>query len=676
MRAPSPPFRLLSTLSLLLLLSLLSAAPAQAATTRIEAEAIPAPASCWGVTHWSALSGGSGRSCGWTANAPLRWTVNSNGSASVRLYGYRDELQRGYRVRVNGGAWNQGILSGPVAPSALFYSSSILPQGSHTFELEWLSHNGLTLDYYEVNSGESAPPPPPPPPPPPAPAPEPAPPPPAPASGRVEAEAIPTPVSCWGITHWGALSGGSARMCGWTANAPLRWTVSSGGSTVVHLHGYRDDRPRGYRVRIDGGGWSTGTLSGAANPSARFYSSPTLPQGSHTFELEWASENPFTFDYYEIVSGSSPPPPPPPPPPLPPPPPPPPPPPSGECAIQPADGQDAISAAIRACPDGTASAPVRVSFPAGQLYRLTNAIPVHGRNHLILDGNGSRFLKTDGNGDGEREPLWRLLEGSGVSLEDMSIDGGEPFGPLGITPGNQWNHGVLILGGRGHTVRDLSISNVYGDLVAVAPSGLYHYNDVTRGEIAREVLIKSIQGYNASRMCLGLTGGIGIRAEDNLFRHCRYGGIDLETDAPGEKLQEVKILRNTIDSASGSQEFSSWVPSIMVLGPAYAPPLADDIKNIEIRDNRILKAPATCYAPIQISEASPVRGPISNLSVSGNQVVTQGDGIRLYDVVGGSVSGNQISLSKSPHWCASPALPVRVGRSSGLTVGSNPATGY
>ena len=476
------------------------------------------------------------------------------------------------------------------------------------------------------------------------------------ATVKTEAESIPAPAACWATTTWTALSGGAGRYCGYSANAQLRWSVSSNGTAVVRLYGYRDSMARGYRVRVDGGPWTTGTLSGASAPAALFYTSPALASGSHTFELEWTSGGAFTLDYYTVEQGDAPPA-------------------EALCNIDPGDGQDAIATAITRCPDGTSTTPTVVNFPAGRTYRLTGTIAVHGRNDLVIDGNGSTFLKTDSNVAGEREPLWRVLEGSRVIVRDMTIDGGEPFGPLAVPPGNQWNHGVAVFGGTGHTVRDATIRNIFGDAVTVAPSGSYLYNDVTRGQIARDVLIQRVQAYNTVRMCLGLTGGIGIRAEDNTLTHCRYAAIDLEIDYPGEKLQNVKVLRNRILPAVGNS-FATYVSAIVAAGEPSLGAAPDDIQNIEIRDNNVLKPPATCFPTIMTSDKQTNRGPITNVAITGNTIQTQSDGISVNDTNTGSVSGNEITLTISPRTCESPAVPVRVLRSTGVTVGSNPATGY
>ena len=333
--------------------------------------------------------------------------------------------------------------------------------------------------------------------------------------------------------------------------------------------------------------------------------------------------------------------------------------PDGTCAIDPPDGLAAIAAAIQRCPNGST-----VSFPAGRTYHQTDAITIERRSRLTIDGNGSTFVKTNPGENGVGRPQWRILEGDNVTLEDMSIVGSLPAGPRGITPGNQYDPGVDILGGTGQTIRDVSIRDVFGDFVTVAPSGLYRYGDATTGQLPRGVLVQRLSGAGAARMCIALTGGIGLRVEDSVLSDCRYAGIDIEADAVGEKLQDVHILRNQI---SGFYLFA-----IGVLGPATAPPDAGDVDGIEIRGNSTLTASDTCWPAIHAG-----RGPIGNLVVADNPLLqSAGDGVALLGVTSGSVSGNVLALTAAPWACNAPSIPVRLVGSPDVLVSANTAVGY
>ncbi|MCA1695514.1 MAG: hypothetical protein LC749_12720, partial [Actinobacteria bacterium] len=124
---------------------------------------------------------------------------------------------------------------------------------------------------------------------------------------RIEAESLTAPAGCWSRTDYSPLSGGAGRSCS-AEGISLTWnvTVSSGQTATVKLYGYQDSVARSWRARIDGGAWTSGTLSGAAMPSVLFYTSPTLSAGTHTVNLEWVSSaGGFTADYAEVTTSDS-----------------------------------------------------------------------------------------------------------------------------------------------------------------------------------------------------------------------------------------------------------------------------------------------------------------------------------------------------------------------------------
>ena len=337
----------------------------------------------------------------------------------------------------------------------------------------------------------------------------------------------------------------------------------------------------------------------------------------------------------------------------------PPPPASRVCNVDPADGEVAIAAAIRACPDDS-----RVIFPADRTYHQGDRIRVERRRDLLIDGNGSTFVKTSPHGGERGRPNWELLENTNVTLQNMTIRGALQPGPRGITPGNQFDHGVAVYGGSGVTVRDVTVRDVFGDFVTTVPSGFVRGGGALGGEVPRNVAIQRVDGQGAARMCIALTAGIGVRVEDSTLSDCRYAGIDLETDVPGEPLRDVKVLRNTI---SGYYLFA-----IGIAGPAGSQPRPGDIDAIEIRDNVAATPSDTCWAAVNAE-----RGPISDLVVAANRLRTLNNGVRLEGVVSGSVTGNAVEITGNPNLCGPPrGVPVLVTNPSQVQVDANTSSGY
>lgn len=484
-------------------------------------------------------------------------------------------------------------------------------------------------------------------------------------------------------------------MCGWTANAPLRWTSNSDGSAVVRLYGYRDDRPRGYRVRVDGGAWTAGTLQGDPGtwaPSIQFYTSPTLGAGAHAFELEWASGEALTFDYYTVTTGEATAPPAAPPapkavcedaldndsdgktdypndpgcssltdsdeynaPPQSP----------AECNIAPANGQTAIAAAIASCADGKT-----VKFPANASYTQNGAIVVNNRSNLVIDANGATFKSTltPVANPTEFRPQWAIRNGTNVTLKNAKITGNwTPPTTRTKIQGNQFDFGVAVKGGDGVTVNDNTISNVYGDGVIQYRSDAV-FGNAMLGTPSRNVkyLRNTITG--AARMCLTLGDVLGAELSDNRLTDCHYDGIDLELDVGGHKIQDVKVLRNKISGY--------YISGIGLAGETTNPELISpgDMARVEIRDNTIGQGD-TCWPPITIGDPANNRGPFSDVTVAGNFLTSQGYAVRFNDVNGGSITGNDATLTKSPGWCGITG-PFNVLRSTGVATSGNTPRGY
>ena len=517
------------------------------------------------------------------------------------------------------------------------------------------------------------------------------------ALSRVEAESLSPPPSCWSTLAWSALSGGSSRMC-FGDLAPLSWTVNvpAGQTAKVHLYGYRDNVSRGFRVRVDQQSWVSGALSGAYAPSALFHSTPELAAGSHTIALEAViSGGGFTFDFYELeTAGASAPVPttttvmptttttvkptttttvkqhgttttvkptttttappattttttvP------------------GVCDINPADGQAAITSAVKGCPDGST-----VRFPAGRTYHQSDEINVVGRRNLVIDGNGSTFISSAPNDAWgtlyQARPNWQIVEGTNVTLKNMTIRGNLPKGPRGILPGNQYNAGVMIYGGNGINVTDVSVYSVFGEFVVSNPSGFYYGGGALDGQVPTNVRITRLRGESAARQCVGATAAQGFWLEDSNLSDCYQNGVDLEPDVAGERIRDAHILGNTI---------SGFLFSAITVPTAYQ---VGDVDGIEIRGNKTTSTSDSCYPPVLIGGVQDNSNAIYNVVVADNTLRTLYEGVKYSHVGSGSVTGNNITLTVSPNFCGPPtASPVRLINSPHAVVSSNTATGY
>ena len=343
---------------------------------------------------------------------------------------------------------------------------------------------------------------------------------------------------------------------------------------------------------------------------------------------------------------------------------------AGICSINPADGQVAITAAIKSCPDGST-----VLFPAGRTYSITDSIRVERRTNLTIDGNGSSFNKVVVTTPGEVHPNWLTIDNHGFTLKNMTVQGTFTLagprdpGVVGAMGPNQFDHGVAVFGSRDVLVADLTVTNTFGDLIYVGPtgfspwgSGYWHV-----GEVPTNVRVQRLVGRTAARQGVAVTGAEGFWLTDSDLRDCWYWCVDLEADVADEPLRNVHVLNNTFAG--------SYFGYITV--PAAGTPGAKD--GFTVRGNRMIEFsdPGSCSVAIQITYWPDTGYSISNVTVEDNYIKAASFGITYRDVRSGSIQRN--TLERAQDRCGPAAgldRSVELVNTSGVTVGGNSATGW
>ncbi|MBA2320840.1 MAG: hypothetical protein H0V89_06780 [Deltaproteobacteria bacterium] len=345
------------------------------------------------------------------------------------------------------------------------------------------------------------------------------------------------------------------------------------------------------------------------------------------------------------------------------------------CDIDPADGQAAIIAAIAACPEGST-----VRFPLGASYTVDSAITVEDRVDLVIDGNGATFHNVAPNDDAT-SPTFALRRATNVTLRNLTVEGsflptGGRLGAAGETvrSTNQFNPAVLVYGGQGVWIEDVTANHVWGDGVLVVPSDAVLPGDPGAGSRATDIHVVRLKATTHSRQCVGVADVDGLWIEFSTCVDSWYGGVDLEPDrgVVTHVIHDAHVLDNTFDGYWG---YAVAVPTDVDTG---------QVEGVEIRGNVTLTPPDICFAPVLVvyHEAGTPETPgttVADIVVEDNVLLTQGDGVSIRDASSGSVRYNTIELTESPTWCGSvadPSVPVRRLGADGVTVSDNMVIGF
>lgn len=299
-------------------------------------------------------------------------------------------------------------------------------------------------------------------------------------------------------------------------------------------------------------------------------------------------------------------------------------------------------AAISACPDGTASAPTVVRFPAARKYEQASKIEVRDRNNLIIDGNGSTFTSTANGGTTKAiNGNWVLVRGTNITLKNMTAVGSfDLSGPRSLVaesadPGYTeaaMNYGIY--GTDGVWIVDVKAFNAWGDALTTGPAHYALTEQYRTDDYANDVHIIRMEARKTSRHCWAATSGVGVWIEDSSCTDAWYAGLDAETDNSAQPLRDHHYLRNTFDGFN--------------LGGFFIPVPGDigKVGDIEIRGNRFLTPPDIECNPTLLVGGYPESGPdreFANVTVRDNEFRTYVRAITLDHVKQGLVSNNRIT---------------------------------
>jgi hypothetical protein len=109
--------------------------------------------------------------------------------------------------------------------------------------------------------------------------------------------------------------------------------------------------------------------------------------------------------------------------------------------------------------------------PSGACYQVDEGISLNFPNTLTVDGgtyenHATMPASTGGGGTQRGSPVWNVLGGSALTLENMTISG---VNPGGYNPKMAFAAGIVLQGTTNATIEHITITNTYGDGITLNP---------------------------------------------------------------------------------------------------------------------------------------------------------------------------------------------------------------
>ncbi|KGQ19836.1 hypothetical protein LF41_2339 [Lysobacter dokdonensis DS-58] len=188
------------------------------------------------------------------------------------------------------------------------------------------------------------------------------------------------------------------------------------------------------------------------------------------------------------------------------------------------DDTAAINAAIKALPaDGGT-----VFVPAGRyLVDAVKSIVLRSNMHFRLDPKAVLVCKPNN--------VEKAYVVYAYKVSDVEISGGQVVGDryshLGTT--GEWGHAVFVRGSQRVTVRDMRLSDCWGDGMSIGAALVYGAAPIP----CEDIVVANIVSTNNRRQGLSIGRGTNITVRDSEFSYSNGTapecGIDIEPDDPG-----------------------------------------------------------------------------------------------------------------------------------------------
>jgi hypothetical protein len=212
---------------------------------------------------------------------------------------------------------------------------------------------------------------------------------------------------------------------------------------------------------------------------------------------------------------------------------------ASDCSV---DVTAALTGWIASVPNGSATAPSILSFPAARCYRIDDKVVITDRRNLRFDGNGSTFKAvTPGHSDRKQ---WQVYGGTNIAFADMTVEGVNYDAVDGAyNPQTEWQHLFNFWGTQGAVVEDVVGRWAFGDFVAFEAD---YRQPVEVMPPVRNAVVRNSTFVGAGRMGVSTNYVDGMVIENNSFDRVMWSVIDLEVEYHTWSVTNVTISNNTI----------------------------------------------------------------------------------------------------------------------------------
>ncbi|GAA5075192.1 right-handed parallel beta-helix repeat-containing protein [Lysobacter panacisoli] len=205
------------------------------------------------------------------------------------------------------------------------------------------------------------------------------------------------------------------------------------------------------------------------------------------------------------------------------------------------NGSNDDTAAFQAAIDALPSSGGTVTVPAGD-YVLDPTVNVRLRSKMHLQlASGARLRAKRNNA--ERAYVLMVYK-----VSDVEISGGQIIGDrdthLGTT--GEWGHGIMIRGSSRVTVRDIHLSNCWGDGLSIGGAMVTGAPTIP----CNDVIITNIVSTNNRRQGLTIGCATNVKVYDSEFSDTNgiapQCGIDIEPDSGDSRTTETVHIENCL----------------------------------------------------------------------------------------------------------------------------------